>query len=107
MPLTLAQRTGVAPTVAAATGDALVSAVAHLSKDDLRARMHEALRIKTAAEGDFAVCLAESLKREMFLDDGATSPEVWTAECFGVSGPTARSYAQVAQQSDELPELMG
>ena len=69
--------------------------------------MNEALRVKTAAEGEFAVCLAESLKREMFRDDGATSPESWTAECFGVSVATARSYAHVAEKSDELPDLMG
>ena len=42
--------------------------------------MHRVMKVKTAAEGEFAVCLAESNKREMFRDDGATSPESWTAE---------------------------
>src|SRR5580704_17367828 len=108
MPPTLAHRTDPgAAGAAGATGAALINMVANLSKDELRARMHEALRVKTAAEGEFAVCLAECLKREMFRDDGATSPETWTAECFGVSGPSARSYAQVAEKSDDLPGLMG
>ena len=61
-------------------GADLVSAVAGLSKDELGARMTEALRVKTAAEGEFTICLAESLKRMMFRDDGATSVEAWTAE---------------------------
>ena len=43
----------------------------------------------------------------MFRDEGATSLESWTAESFGVSGPTARSYAQVAEKSEDLPHLMG
>jgi hypothetical protein len=97
MASTLAHRTGATD---------LASAVARLSKDELRARMHAALRVKTAAEGEFAVCLAESNKREMFRDDGATSPESWTAECFGMSGPTARFYSQVSEKSDELPNLI-
>jgi len=101
MPTTLAHRN---EPIAAAD---LPSAVAALSKDELRARMHEALRIKTAAEGEFTICLAESNKREMFRDDGATSPEAWTAEIFGVSGPTARSYSGVAEKSHEMPQLMG
>ena len=103
MPATLADRTDADP---GGAGD-LLSAVALLSKDELRARMHEALRIKTVAEVEFTICLAESNKREMFRDDGATSPESWTAECFGMSGPTARSYSRVAEKSHELPRLMG
>ena len=63
--------------------------------------------MKTAAEGEFTICLAESLKREMFRDDGATSPESWTAVTFGMSGPTARSYSHVAEKSEGLPQLMG
>ena len=69
--------------------------------------MHNALRVKTAAEGEFTICLAESHKREMFRDDGATSPEWWTAVTFGMSGPTARSYSHVAEKSEGLPQLMG
>ena len=85
----------------------LVTTVAALSKHELRARMTEAMRAKTAAEGEFTLCLAESTKREMFRDDGATSPEAWTAETFGLSVATARSYARVAEKSLGLPRLMG
>jgi Domain of unknown function (DUF222)/HNH endonuclease len=96
--------TEVAPISAAAD---LASVVGQLSKDDLRARMHEAFRVKTAAEAEFTICLAESNKREMFRDDGATSLEAWTAETLGVSSATARSYAHVAEKSQALPQLMG
>jgi hypothetical protein len=53
----------VAPLAAAAaatgTGADLVRTVAALSKDELRARMKAALRAKTAAEGEFTICLAD------------------------------------------------
>ncbi len=84
----------------------LVSAVAGLSKDALRARMTEALRVKTAAEGEFTICLAESVKRQMFRDDGATSVGAWLAESFGVSAATARAYSHVAEKAPGLPRLV-
>jgi Domain of unknown function (DUF222)/HNH endonuclease len=98
----------VAPPIGAGADDHadLVALAATLSKDELRARMHHALRAKAAAEGEYTVFFAESNKREMFRDDGATSPETWSAHCFGLSAPTARSYAVVAEKSDGLPELM-
>jgi hypothetical protein len=92
--------------VASPIGD-LFALAATLSKEELRARMHHALRVKAVAEGEYTVYFAESNKREMFRDDGATSPETWAAEHFGVSVPTARSYSVVAEKSDELPNLMG
>jgi Domain of unknown function (DUF222)/HNH endonuclease len=87
-------------------GADLVSAVADLSKDELRARMTKALRVKTAAEGEFTICLAESTRRAMFRDDGATSVEAWTAESFGISVATARAYSQVAEKAVDLPRLL-
>jgi Domain of unknown function (DUF222)/HNH endonuclease len=84
----------------------LVALAATLSKEELRARMQDALRVKAAAEGEYTVYFAESKKREMFLDDGATSPETWAAESFGVSVPTARSYSVVADRVPDVPELM-
>jgi Domain of unknown function (DUF222)/HNH endonuclease len=96
----------ISAAVASPIGD-LVALAATLSKDELRARMHDALRVKAAAEGEYTVYLAESNKREMFRDDGAISPESWTAECFGMSAPTARSYSVVAEKSEDLPHLMG
>ena len=69
--------------------------------------MTEALRVKAPAEGEFAVYLAESNRREMFRDDGATSLESWTAVSFGVSVATARTYCQVSEKTHELPHLTG
>ena len=92
---------------AAGSASDLISTVAGLSKEELRARMTEALRVKTAAEGEFTVCLAESTKREMFRDDGATSVESWSAELFGLSVATARSYCHVADKARPLPHLVG
>ncbi|HEY5386035.1 MAG TPA: DUF222 domain-containing protein [Acidimicrobiales bacterium] len=88
-----------------AHGD-LVALAATLSKEELRARMQDALRVKAAAEGEYTVYFAESKKREMFRDEGATSPETWAAESFGVSVPTARSYSLVADKAPHVPELM-
>jgi hypothetical protein len=85
----------------------LVALAGTLSKEELRARMKEALRVKSAAEGEFTVYFDESTKREMFRDDGATSPEAWAAEYFGVSVQSARSYSLVADKSKGLPHLVG
>jgi hypothetical protein len=97
----------VAPLGGTGAGADLVGAVAGLSKDELRARMTEALRVKAAAEGEFTICLAESTKRAMFRDDGATSVEAWAAERFGISAATARAYSHVADKAPQLPHLVG
>ena len=69
--------------------------------------MKEDWRQISAAQARFIVRLAESNKREMFRDEGATSPEAWVAECFGTSVPTARSLSLVAEKAPELPHLVG
>jgi len=109
MPSTIAHPTGADPGAdpGAHPGADLVALAVTLSKDELRARMEAALRVKAAAEGEYTVFFAESNKREMFRDDGATSPETWAAESFGVSVPTARSYSVVADKSEDLPQLVG
>jgi hypothetical protein len=91
----------------AAAGAAFVSAAAAESNDVLAARMKEDWHQITTAQARFVVRLAESNKREMFRDDGATSPEAWVAESFGVSVPTARSLSQVAEKVQDLPHLVG
>ncbi len=77
------------------------------SDEELAARMDEALRLKTSAEGTFAVCLAESSRREMFRAEGATSPEAWVAERFGMSVASARALSRVAERTRDLPHLVG
>ena len=91
----------------AGAGAAFVSAAAAESNDALAAGMKEDWRQISAAQARFIVRLAESNKREMFRDDGATSPEAWVAECFGTSVPTARSLSLVADKAPELPHLVG
>lgn len=90
----------------AGTGAALVNAASAESNEALAAGMRDDWRQISAAQARFIVRLAESNKREMFRNDGATSPEVWVAECFGVSAPTARSLSQVAEKAPELPHLV-
>ena len=91
----------------AGAGAAFVNATAAESNDALAAGMKEDWRQISAAQARFIVRLAESNKREMFRDDGATSPEAWVAECFGTSVPTARSLSHVADKAPELPHLVG
>jgi Domain of unknown function (DUF222)/HNH endonuclease len=88
-------------------GAAFVSAAAAESNDALAAGMKEDWRQIGAAQSRFIVRLGEANRREMFRDDGATSPEAWVAECFGTSVPTARSLSLVAEKSPELPHLVG
>jgi len=84
-----------------------ISAASAETNEALAAGMKEDCRQIAEAQARFVVRLAESTKREMFRDDGATSPEVWVAERFGVSGPTARSFSVVADKAPELPHLVG
>ncbi len=51
--------------------------------------------------------LAEYDRRQAFRDDGATSVEAWSAELFGLSVATARSYCHVADKTRPLPHLVG
>src|SRR5271156_6061967 len=89
--------------VDAGAGAAFISATSAESNDVLAAGMKEDWRQITAAQARFVVRLAESIKREMFRDEGATSPEAWVAECFGASVPTARSLSHVAEKAPDLP----
>jgi hypothetical protein len=86
---------------------AFIRATSAESNDALAAGMKEDWRQISAAQARFIVRLAESNKREMFRDEGATSPEAWVAECFGISVPTARSLSLVAEKAPELPHLVG
>ena len=106
----MAEHTADAPTPldgGACTGVDFISAAAAESNEALAAGMKEDWRQIGEAQARFVVRLAESTRREMFRDDGATSPEVWVAECFGVSAPTARSYSCVAEKAPALPHLVG
>ena len=84
-------------------GAEFISATSAESNDALAAGMKEDWRQISAAQARFIVRLAESNKRKMFRDEGATSPEAWVAESFGISVPTARSLSLVAEKAPELP----
>src|SRR5271154_4577773 len=84
--------------VGASAGAAFIRATSAESNEALAAGMREDWRQISAAQARFIVRLAESNKREMFRDEGATSPEAWIAERFGISVPTARSHSQVAEK---------
>ena len=57
----------------------------------------------TARQGRFLARLGECGRRGTFRDDGATSPETWLVERFGVSAATARAYAHVSERVWDTP----
>ena len=61
----------------------------------------------SAAQARFVVRLGEVDRRQAYRDEGATSLESWLAERFGVSTPTARTYAHVGEKAWDIPHLVG
>jgi Domain of unknown function (DUF222)/HNH endonuclease len=104
MPSTLAHRTGD-PAAAAVTD--FMSSVAAESAETLAAGLKDDWHQCTTAQARIVIRLAEAARRETFREEGATSPEAWTAETLGTSGPTARAFSHVAAKSKDLPHLMG
>ena len=88
-------------------GSDLIGTAAALSNDELTRRLHELFRHKAAVDGAIVVLLGEVERRQAYRDDGATGPEPWAVERFGISGPTARAYAQVGERAWDLPHLVG
>jgi hypothetical protein len=86
---------------------ALISAVAAESNEELASGLAQDFALMSAAQGRILLRLGEYERRQAFRDDGATSLESWTAERFGVSTPTARTYAQVGHKAWDLPQLVG
>jgi hypothetical protein len=86
---------------------ALFDAVAAETNQELAAGMAEDSRLITAVQARFIIRQAEFKRRQAYVDEGATSHENWTAERFGFSVATARSYSQVAEKAPTLPRLMG
>lgn len=84
-------------------GTAVVSG---LASEELATRLDGLFRLRAAVDGSILELLGEVDRREAFRDEGATSTETWVAERFGVSPPTARAYAHVAERSFDLPDLL-
>ena len=89
------------------SGADLISAVAAESNEELTSGLDEDFAQMSAAQARFLVRLGEVDRRQAFRDEGATSLEAWTAERFGVSTPTARTYAHVGERSWDIPHLVG
>ena len=85
----------VAPNGADVIDDA---ALFDLDLDDL-------FRIKAKIDGCILKKLGDAHRSEAFRDDGATSPEAWVVERFGVSTATARAYTHVGEKASGMPHL--
>ena len=102
----MAETTTKEAPLGAGGGAMFIDATSAESNDALAAGM-KGIGEDQCCQARFIVRLAESNKRGMFRDEGATSPEAWVAECFGISVPTARSLSLVAEKAPELPDLVG
>jgi hypothetical protein len=102
----MAENPADAPTALDGGATDFLSAISAETNEALAAGMRDDWRQIAKVQARFVVRLAESTRRQMFRDDGATSPEAWVAERFGVSGPTARSFSQVAGKAEQLPHLV-
>jgi hypothetical protein len=89
------------------SGADLISAVAAESNEELVCALAQDFSALSGAQARFVVRLGEFERRQGFRDDGATSLESWVAERFGVSTPSARAYAHVAEKAWDLPHLVG
>jgi hypothetical protein len=87
----------VVETIAEATG---------LSNEEITARLDGLFRQKAAVEGEIVVLLGEVGRRQAYRDEGATASEPWAVERFGISTPTARAYAHVAELAWDIPHLV-
>src|SRR5271170_392971 len=96
--------TAVAPMIGGAD---FMSSLATESNEALAAAMKGDRRLISMAEARIVLRQAEFARRRAYVDEGATSLESWTAHNLAVSVPSARSYSQVAEKSEGLPELMG
>jgi hypothetical protein len=99
--------TVVDPMIAGGAVADFISSFAAESNEALAAGMKDDWNLISMAQARIVLRQAEFGRREAYADDGATSLEAWTAESLGASVATARSYAHVAENSHDLPHLMG
>ncbi len=71
-------------------------AAAALSNEKIAERLDGLFRQKAAVEGAIVVLLGEVGWRQAYRDEGATGPEPWATERFGVAAPTARTSSSAA-----------
>jgi hypothetical protein len=63
-------------------------------------------RAKAKIDGCILKKLGDAQRSETFREDGATSPETWVVERFGVSTATARAYTHVSEKASDMPHLV-
>ena len=82
-----------------------LSEVAKMSNEEIMELAAESAR-RMASQAGLIVQLAGELdRREGWRAEGATSLESWMVERLGVSVPTARAFAHVAERLFDLPHL--
>ena len=90
----------------AVSGADLIAGAAALSNDEIVERLDALFRQKAAVEGAIVVLLGEVGRRQSYREEGATGPEPWVVERFGVSVPTARAYAHLGEKAWDIPHLV-
>jgi hypothetical protein len=89
----------------AGAGTVVVAEAATLATEDIMALAAETSRQMASLEGRLVTLLGELDRREGWRAEGATSLEAWIVERCGVSVPTARAWAHVAERLFDLPHL--
>jgi Domain of unknown function (DUF222) len=84
-----------------------LATVARMTGEELASQLEAWHRVRAVADGNVVQLLGEVMRREEFRSDGATSPEDWQVERFGLSVASARNYGRVAERAMDLPHLTG
>jgi Domain of unknown function (DUF222)/HNH endonuclease len=79
--------------------------VAKMHTEEIMALAAESSRQMASLAGRIVLLLGELGRREGWRAEGATSLEAWIVERCGVSVPTARAWAHVAERLFDLPHL--
>ena len=88
-------------------GPDVIGAVAAMSTEEHKSRLHAAFRRIAADQGEIVAIVGEVDRCQSYRDEGATSTEAWLVERFGVSAATARSLTRVARKAWDIPHLVG
>jgi len=79
--------------------------VAKMSNEEIMEEAAETSRLLASKAGRMVQLTGELDRRQGWRAEGATSLEAWIVERCGVSVPTARAWAHVAERLFELPHL--
>lgn len=79
--------------------------VAKMSNEEIMEEAAETSRLLASKAGRMVLLTGELDRRQGWRAEGATSLEAWIVERCGVSVPTARAWAHVAERLFDLPHL--